>query len=168
MEPQETQSPAPGEDADAVDRAVRLGQLLDLYGPLLTERQRQFLTLHCEEDLSFGEIAREYSVSRQAVHDAVKHAEKALESYDTRLGFSPDHLKRRQAAEDTAGHPAGGNPGNAPAEPRRVAGLGPVIESLDGVIDRMQRSGGVIYNADGIARELGVLADRLRSLNAEE
>jgi hypothetical protein len=61
--------------------------LLDAYGELLTEKQRDFLRRYYEEDFSFGEIAREASVSRQAVFDSVKHGEAALENYEHVLGL---------------------------------------------------------------------------------
>ena len=61
--------------------------LLDLYGGLLTKKQQRFTKMHFEDDLSFGEIAREFGVSRQAVYDAVKHAEEGLERYEQKLGL---------------------------------------------------------------------------------
>ena len=50
---------------------VQAALLLDVYGALLTERQRQFMLMHFEQDLSFSEIAREFRISRQAVHKTV-------------------------------------------------------------------------------------------------
>ncbi len=61
--------------------------MLDAYGELLTEKQRDFLRRYYEEDFSFGEIAREANVSRQAVFDSVKHGEAALENYEQVLGL---------------------------------------------------------------------------------
>ncbi len=88
----DSSSPSP------IERAVRIGRLLDLYGSLLTERQRQFVKLHYEEDLSFGEIAKEFGISRQAVHDAVKHAETSLDEYDAKLGGRRRSRVGRRAA----------------------------------------------------------------------
>ena len=68
-------------------RRVRIGLLLDLYGSLLTEKQREFVRLHYDEDQTYGEIAQSYQVSRQAIHDAVKHAERSLQNYEDRLKF---------------------------------------------------------------------------------
>lgn len=148
-----------------VERAIRIGQLIDLYGALLTERQRQFIKLHYEDDLSFGEIAKEFNVSRQAVHDAVKHAETSLEEYASKLGTAPAAGKRsapvvREAAVKTA--PASGE------EAAKVAGLGPTIEILEAIHDRLRRSGGVIYNVDGIARDLGDAVEKLERLSSDE
>ncbi len=152
----------------ALRRAVRMGQLLDLYGPLLTDKQREFMHLHYSEDLSFGEIAREYKVSRQAVHDAVKHAEAALENYDARLQLTPAQVAERRAAA-AASHPdgrEGDGAHKAPATPAAspaAADLRPAVEQIDAMAERLRRSGGVLYNVDGLVRELEQLAQTLRS-----
>ena len=41
------------------------------YGALITEKQNEWLRLHYDEDISLGEIAELYSVSRQAVLDGI-------------------------------------------------------------------------------------------------
>ena len=41
------------------------------YGALITEKQNEWLRLHYDEDISLGEIAQLYSVSRQAVLDGI-------------------------------------------------------------------------------------------------
>ncbi len=67
--------------------------LLDLYGCLLTEKQRNIMNMYYNDDLSLGEIAQQCSISRQGVHDAVKHCEKALADYEQKLGL----LKAQEA-----------------------------------------------------------------------
>ena len=42
-----------------LSKKVDLAFLAAFYGALLTENQRRVLSLHCEEDLSLGEIAEE-------------------------------------------------------------------------------------------------------------
>ena len=69
------------------EKRFRLSLLLDAYGELLTEKQHRFLCHYYEEDLSFGEIAAEYGVSRQAIFDSVKHGEDALERFEKVLGL---------------------------------------------------------------------------------
>lgn len=68
-------------------KRYRISQLLDTYGNQLTEKQRTFLRLYFEDDLSFGEIAREHGVSRQAIFDSVRHGEEALENLESNLGL---------------------------------------------------------------------------------
>ena len=54
---------------DEISKKVELNWLSAFYGGLLTDKQRQVLTLHCEEDLSLTEIAQEVGISRQGVHE---------------------------------------------------------------------------------------------------
>ena len=62
-------------------------RLKDLYGAMLTDRQRDVIELYYEFDLSLGEIAENLSVTRQAVHCALKQAEGILENLEQKLGF---------------------------------------------------------------------------------
>lgn len=67
------------------DKRYRISLLLDAYGDLLTDKQRTFLHHYYEDDLSFGEVARMYGVSRQAIFDSVKHGEEALDRFERSL-----------------------------------------------------------------------------------
>ena len=62
-------------------------QLLDLYGGLLTEKQRDIMDMYYNDDFSLGEIADHYDISRQGVHDAIKRGDEALEEYESKLGL---------------------------------------------------------------------------------
>ena len=74
--------------ADEVGRKIELAWLTAFYGGLLTEKQRQVLTLHCEEDLSLAEIAQEAGVSRQGVHDMLTRAAQRLFDMEEKLGMA--------------------------------------------------------------------------------
>lgn len=69
----------------ALDRMLRVTALYDLYGGLLTDRQREFLDLHYMRDLSLAEISEQYGVSRQSVHDTLLSAESTLEKAEASL-----------------------------------------------------------------------------------
>jgi len=69
--------------------------LFDFYGAMLTKRQREFVSLYYERDLSLGEIAEKYGISRQAVYDTLKRAEKALLRYEQKLGLAARHKEER-------------------------------------------------------------------------
>ena len=74
--------------ADDVSRKVELAWLTAFYGGLLTDKQRQVLALHCEEDLSLGEIAQEAGISRQGVHDMLTRAAQRLFDMEEKLGMA--------------------------------------------------------------------------------
>ena len=50
---------------------MRMSYLLDFYGDLLTERQKEFYDLYYNEDLSLAEIAENYGITRQGVRDVI-------------------------------------------------------------------------------------------------
>ena len=70
-----------------IDDITRQSLLFDFYGALLTQRQREVMELYHEENLSLAEIADEFGISRQGVHDALHKAEKSLEGYEEKLGL---------------------------------------------------------------------------------
>ncbi|MBQ9264675.1 MAG: YlxM family DNA-binding protein [Clostridia bacterium] len=77
-------------DRDALtgmEKKVSLSWLLAFYGQMLTDNQREMARLYWEEDLTLAEIAQQFSVSRQSVHDTVNRTEKQLEALEEKLGL---------------------------------------------------------------------------------
>lgn len=72
-----------------VEDHVLFAELLRIYGNLLSGRQREYMHLHYVEDFSYGEIAERSKISRQAVHDAIAHARKALQRFERELALLP-------------------------------------------------------------------------------
>ena len=74
--------------------------LLDLYGDLLTDKQRECYDLHYNEDLSLSEIAEQLSISRQGVWDNIRRAEISLAEYEEKTGLLErfDSVRDRIAA----------------------------------------------------------------------
>lgn len=83
---------------------LRVVLLSDFYGNLLTEKQQKFLKLHYENDLSYGEIAERFGLTRQAVHDSVKSAELALERYEEKLGLLAAFQRQQAMLSDILEH----------------------------------------------------------------
>ena len=81
---------------------IRFGSLYEMYGALLTEKQKQCLALYFCEDYSLAEIAEEMKVSRQAIHDLLKRVEQTLEHYEEMLGFLQRMEKTRMLTEEAA------------------------------------------------------------------
>ena len=79
---------------------IRFGSLYEIYGALLTEKQRQCLELYFCEDYSLAEVAEEMQVSRQAIHDLLKRVEQTLEHYEEMLGFLQRMEKTRTLTEE--------------------------------------------------------------------
>ena len=75
---------------------MTLSWLLAFYGEMLTDNQKEIARLHWEEDLTLSEIAGQFSVSRQSVHDTLSRTEKQLEDFEEKLGL----LRRFRAMEE--------------------------------------------------------------------
>ena len=80
-----------------IDDITQASLLYDFYGQLLSKRQSQVMELYHEENLSLSEIASEFNISRQGVHDALKNAEKARSEYDRQLGLVEKFSKSSDA-----------------------------------------------------------------------
>lgn len=86
-----------------MNEIARESLLFDYYGDLLTEKMRRVMALYQEENLTLAEIAEQTGVSRAAVYDSLKKAEKKLEDYDRKLGLIRRADDVRQTAADAIG-----------------------------------------------------------------
>ncbi|MCQ2551218.1 MAG: YlxM family DNA-binding protein [Clostridia bacterium] len=82
-----------------LDKYLQTSLLFDFYGQLLSKRQREVMSLYHEENLSLAEIAAEFNITRAAVFDSLKKAQKALEDYEEKLGLVERFVKTREAIE---------------------------------------------------------------------
>ena len=73
--------------------------LLDFYGELLTDKQRECFDLHYNEDLSLAEIAEQLGVSRQGVWDNIRRAETAMEDIEAKTGLLRRFEENRRELE---------------------------------------------------------------------
>ena len=64
------------------DSRLMHSMLLDFYGELLTDKQRECCELHYNEDLSLAEIAEQLGISRQGVWDNIRRADAALAEFE--------------------------------------------------------------------------------------
>ena len=76
---------------------VKIGLLLDLYGNILTERQKQTMDLYFQQDFSLAEIAEQIGITRQAVRDSLLRAEATLLDTDEKLGLLEKFAGMRDA-----------------------------------------------------------------------
>lgn len=82
------------------EKVLEISLLYDLYGKLLTDKKRMVMELYHENDLSLSEIAEEQGVSRAAVHDALKSAERSLRKYEKKLGLLAAYKERRELVQN--------------------------------------------------------------------
>ena len=75
-------------------------RLLDAYGPLLTDKQRQITSHYYDEDLSLAEIAENEGVTRQAVRDVIHRTEEQLAFFEEKLGLLARAREEERAHED--------------------------------------------------------------------
>lgn len=68
-----------------MEKFVEQTLLYDFYGELLNEHQRSIYKDAVFNDLSLSEIADDYGISRQGVHDLIKRVNKTLMGYEDKL-----------------------------------------------------------------------------------
>ena len=76
---------------------VYLTMLLDYYGDLLTDKQKEYFDLHYNQDLTLAEIGEMNGISRQGVWEIVRRAEAAMRAIDERTGLVARYNERREA-----------------------------------------------------------------------
>ena len=79
-----------------MEKIAQQGFLYDFYGELLTEHQKQVYEDVVLNDMSLSEIAQEFGISRQGVHDLIKRCDKILRSYEEKLHLVERFLRSRE------------------------------------------------------------------------
>lgn len=79
---------------------LEISILLDFYGEMLTEKQRDFLDFYYNEDLSLSEIAQNEGITRQGVRDAIKRAEAQMFDMESKLGLCEKWDQLRKGLEE--------------------------------------------------------------------
>ena len=86
--------------AENMLRKVDIDWLLEVYGAILTDKQRDIAALYYEEDLSLAEIAQQENVSRQSVHETLQRVEKQLRMLEDKLGFRNRLIRVEHSLEE--------------------------------------------------------------------
>lgn len=79
-----------------LEKTTRMNFLFDFYQALLTDKQRSYMQMYYLDDLSLGEIAESYEISRQAVYDNIRRTEAMLEEYEEKLQLFTKFKNRQQ------------------------------------------------------------------------
>ena len=64
---------------------LKVSYLLDFYGNLFADKQREILEMYYQEDMSLSEIASSVGITRQGVYDNIKRGEKEILSMESKL-----------------------------------------------------------------------------------
>lgn len=89
--------------AETMEKKLRLGDLYDHYGRLLTSKQQAILDQYCLDDLSLAEISENLEISRQAVFDTVRKVEKQLEELESNLNLLAKYERRKHLLDEALG-----------------------------------------------------------------
>ena len=81
------------------EKNLEITILLDYYGGVLTEKQREVIELYYEDDLSLSEIAEHSGITRQGVRDAIKRGENTMLELEENLGFVKKMEEYRERLE---------------------------------------------------------------------
>ncbi len=100
-----------------LQKMLRMSSLLDVYGVLLTDKQREICAEYYLNDLSLGEIAEAHGVTRQAVHDTLLRAGRTMEAYEAHFGLMARESELAAHLDSLGAHLA--------AARRLIAGGGP-------------------------------------------
>ena len=79
-----------------MENFIYFNELYDLYGCLLTDKQREYFEDYYFNNLSFSEMAEAYDVSRNAIFKQLHITTDKLEEYENKLGL----LKKKKIFED--------------------------------------------------------------------
>ncbi len=79
---------------------LNLSVLLDFYGDMLTDKQRDVMQQYYNDDLSLAEIAANFGITRQGVRDSIKRGEHYLLELESKVGFADKYALILRNAEE--------------------------------------------------------------------
>lgn len=83
-----------------MEERIKYSLLLDLYGEMLTSKQREVLEYYYFDDLSLSEISELSNTSRQAAFDVIKKCNKQLLNYEIKLSLLEKSRKNKALKKD--------------------------------------------------------------------
>ncbi len=82
-----------------VAKDMTLAVLFDLYGEVLSPRQREIFSGYYNDDCSLSELSADFGITRQGVLQTIQTAEHKLREWDEKLGFYAILMNTRRLAE---------------------------------------------------------------------
>ena len=71
-----------------VTKNLEISYLLDFYGDVLTDKQRDVMEQYYNDDFSLSEIADNFGITRLGVRDAIKRGEGTILELEEKVGFA--------------------------------------------------------------------------------
>ncbi len=78
---------------------LEMSILLDFYGKVLTDKQRDAMEQYYNNDLSLAEIAENQGITRQGVRDSIKRGETVLTDLENKVGYAARYRKMHQGLD---------------------------------------------------------------------
>ena len=78
-----------------LEKFLHMSALFDIYGALLTDKQKRCLQMHLFEDFSLSEISTELGISRPAVYDILRRSEQIMQQSEDKLGLAARSTKEK-------------------------------------------------------------------------
>jgi len=82
-----------------VGKNLDVAVLLDFYGEMLTEKQRDVIDLYYNQDLSLSEIAEHEHITRQGVRDSIKRGEVFLFELEDKLRVFDTYIETQKTIQ---------------------------------------------------------------------
>ena len=84
------------------EKNLNISVLLDFYGDILSDRQKDMLDMYYNDDLSLAEIAQNFSISRQGVRSVLKKGETILTEMEEKLHLAERFVTVQEKSSDIA------------------------------------------------------------------
>ena len=83
-----------------MEELIYFNELYDLYGILLTDKQKQYFEDYYFNNLSLGEMAENYGISRNAIFKQIHIVTEKLKMYEKKLKFNEKIKKLNKVIEE--------------------------------------------------------------------
>lgn len=83
-----------------LEKTIYYSSLFNIYGELLTQKQQKIIESYVFNNLSLGEIAENFNISRQAVLDSVNKACMQLNNYEEKLHILKNNTNIKKLLEN--------------------------------------------------------------------
>jgi hypothetical protein len=85
-----------------LDKKEHYINLFDFYEGLLSDKQKQYFREYYFQDLSLGEMAENYGVTRNAIYDHLRKIDSQLDLYEDKLGLFRKYCERKRIYDEAS------------------------------------------------------------------